>query len=565
MPDALHSSAERVPGPSRLPGWGLLVVLLIAGYALPLAVPLPLLDPDEGFHATIAEEMARTGDWVTPRWLGEPFLDKPILFFWSQAASVALFGATERAIRLPGLLFAVAGVLTTAWLAAVVLDRRVAALAGAFYATMALPLGLAQAAVHDIALVPWANLALGCLWLSVVPRSGKAPPTARALALSAAAGVALGLTILTKGLTGVALVGLPFALFLLWQRHLTWLAVAAGLVSLVVAAFVAAPWYLAMERVSPGYLHYFFVERHLLGYATGSQMHGWRPWWYYLPILLAGGLPWITSLWRGTTTGAVARAGVRLAWVWLVVDVAFLSAAGSKLSTYLLPVFPAVALLAASAWAARADGDLPARWRDPIPWTAAFMAATMVAGPWAAARHLGLAPPLVPVLVAVLLAVCWLALAAAWKRTTARRWLGGALGVMGLTTAGLLAVIAPAFAPFYSARDAARYLNAREALPAEVWVFNERVGSLVFYLSPALRQDVTRARVRPVTPALVFSMRQAPDDTLVLVPVERLPAMRRLAEVDAVPYDEAGTYRAYTAASLVEARDRRLRQGSPEP
>jgi 4-amino-4-deoxy-L-arabinose transferase len=564
MPDAPDTTSAGTPGRPGLPGWTAFILVILAGYVLPLAAPLPLLDPDEGFHATIAEEMARTGDWVTPRWQGEPFLDKPVLFFWAQAASISWLGATERAVRLPGLLFAVAGALTTAWLARVLLGRGRAALAGAIYATLALPLGLAQAAVHDIALVPWANLALVALWSGVMPADdprGSRP--AWTMACGAAAGLALGLAVLTKGLTGVALVGLPFALVVLWQRRLTWLALAAGVVALVVAALVAAPWYLAMERGSPGYLHYFFVERHLLGYATGSQMHGWRPWWYYVPILLAGGLPWITSLWRGTTLGASHRAGIRFAWLWLVTDVVFLSLAGSKLSTYLLPVFPAVALLATSAWMARVEGRVPRRWLDPVPWTALAMAVVLVAGALGLARHVEIEPPAISLVAASIAAAGWITLFAAWTRVGASHWLAGLLAAMAATTAVLIVAVAPAFAPYYSARDAARYLNARASLPAETWVFNERVGSLLFYLSPALRAEATRERVKPTSAAVVFSMRQAPADTLVLVPVERLPAMRRLGAVDEVPFDAAGTYRIYEAAALVEARDRRLRQGQP--
>ena len=68
------------------------LALVLAAYLVPLAVPAPLMEDDEGLHAAIAQEMVERGDWTVPRLLGEPFLDKPILYFWLQAVSIAAFG-----------------------------------------------------------------------------------------------------------------------------------------------------------------------------------------------------------------------------------------------------------------------------------------------------------------------------------------------------------------------------------------------------------------------------------------------------------------------------------------
>ena len=75
------------------------------------------MEDDEGLHAAIAQEMVERGDWTVPRLLGEPFLDKPILYFWLEAASIAAFGPTEFAVRLPGTVMALAGAAATGWLA----------------------------------------------------------------------------------------------------------------------------------------------------------------------------------------------------------------------------------------------------------------------------------------------------------------------------------------------------------------------------------------------------------------------------------------------------------------
>ena len=151
------------------------VVLLAALYLLPLATGFPLLDPDEGLHAAITQEMVARGDYVMPRFLGEPFLDKPILFFWAQAAAFRAFGEHEAAARVPGLLFGALGALSTGWVAATILGPGgwVAAL---LYTTLLVPMALMQVPVHDIALVPFTNAALLAFWRAArAPRAGDEP------------------------------------------------------------------------------------------------------------------------------------------------------------------------------------------------------------------------------------------------------------------------------------------------------------------------------------------------------------------------------------------------------
>lgn len=170
-------------------------------FAFPLALRVPLLDPDEGLHAAIAQEMVERRAYLTPTFLSRPFLDKPVLFFWAQAASLRALGMTEAAVRFPGLLFALLGCVTTAILGWRLLGPAVGALAGCFHATLLLPLAVSQAAVHDVALVPWTNLGLLALW-----EAHRAAAPAAARRWTGAAGLAFGLAVLTKGLIGSACV-----------------------------------------------------------------------------------------------------------------------------------------------------------------------------------------------------------------------------------------------------------------------------------------------------------------------------------------------------------------------
>ena len=266
-------------------------------YIYPLALPTPLMDPDEGLHATIAQEMVERGDYLVPRVSGEPFRDKPVLYFAAQAASLRLFGMNEAAIRLPGFLFALFGCATTALLARRLFDGETAIYAALAALTLVLPVALAQSAAHDIALVPWINLLVLCYW-----EQEKATAASRRWRWIAGGAVCIALALLTKGLIGIALVTSGIAMYAIVTRSLSWSLLVRCAVVLLAGGALASPWFVKMEYASPGYAYYYFVQRHFLGFVTEGQEHGDVSWYYYLgPV--AG--------WRDALAGL--RCGSRLA------------------------------------------------------------------------------------------------------------------------------------------------------------------------------------------------------------------------------------------------------------
>src|SRR5436190_22807799 len=118
--------------------------LALALVVAPLVANAPLFDPDEGLHAAIAQEMNLRRDYVTPTFLGEPFLDKPILFFWAEAASIRVLGDREAAVRLPPLVFGLLGMIGVAALGRAMFGEATGLIAGLVYGTMLLPLGVSQ-------------------------------------------------------------------------------------------------------------------------------------------------------------------------------------------------------------------------------------------------------------------------------------------------------------------------------------------------------------------------------------------------------------------------------------
>jgi 4-amino-4-deoxy-L-arabinose transferase-like glycosyltransferase len=519
-----------------------LAIVAITLCVLPLIVSAPLLDPDEGLHAAIAQEMLLRQAYVMPTFLGEPFLDKPILFFWTEALSLRAFGMNEAAVRIPALLFGVLGMLSLALLGTTLFGDDVGLVAGIVYGTMLLPVAISNVAVHDVALVPFMCGAAWCLW--------RASRSRRAWAWGIPAGICLGLSILTKGLAGAAFTGI-FAVCVAVRQPSTLprLAIALAIAG-AVALLVAAPWYLAMERAHAGYLHYYFIERHLRGYLTATQRHAGRPFWYYVPIVIGGTLPWTGHL--GAALRHVRRAGERpliwIAWAWFAAGLLFLSLGESKLVTYVLPIFPALAL---------AIGEAIVTFGRSRP---------------AVAIHI--------VTLAVLPVATVVALRFVLHATIGVTWIipiGGTAGVLllarralratsveaGVAADALMALVAfvavllaplPRAAEYLTSRDLAEALNAGPHLPSRVRVLDERIGSIVFYLSPALRAEATPERIQITSLSSAIDRARAdPADAVLAVRDDQLERFIRAFPQPPQPSLRAGTFTLYRADRLRDA------------
>ena len=545
--------------PKGLTGLFLAAALLATViFILPIGSGLPLIDPDEGFHAAVAQEMVERGDWVIPRWQGEPFLDKPILYTWTQALSLAVFGMNEAAVRLPGLLFGLLAMFATGLIAWRILGPKLGLVSAMLYATTILPSALAQVPVHDVALVPWVCLALLFFW-----EADRANTSGGRWACVGAVGLFLGLSCLTKGLMGVALVGLSYGSYLLVTRRLTVAVCIRGAVALAVAGLVGSTWYLAMEFRSPGYLYYFFVERHILGFATASQEHGSEPWWYYLPILLLGGMPWVSYLpvgirdwWanRGTSSDSPSDGSVALLVCWLLTGTLLFSVAGSKLVTYVWPVFPPMAILASVVWCRLLDGELSAparRWFSGNIWSASLIGPVAVPAAMIVAQEaldvrfgpfqwvLGLAAGFstwIPILF--------------WRAGRARGVLISGTGAMAAQFAALMIVIGPYAAGVNSARDLAEHFNQTGRVPSKVMIVEDRVGSIVFYLHPNLRNALRQGQLQPVRAKRMDQAAQFAPDKVVAVAQVRVPRVQKHFDLDAIPFETAGRYRLYRPSEL---------------
>lgn len=298
-----------------------------------------MLGPDEPRYASIGREMARSGDWITPRLWGHPWFEKPALLYWITAAGFRLGLGPDLAPRLPVALVAVAFLVffwwilwrefgcLTAWFATLILGTSVEWLIFSQVSVTDLPLAAAYSAAMLLA-IPW-----------VVKGDARPLPWAGAL---------LGIAVLAKGLVPLAL-AVPLALGT-WKRPFRD-SLRAVLLLVVPLAALALPWYWLCYRANGVvFLHDFFWVHHLERATSASLAHV-EPWWFYGKVLLAALVPW-TPLAVLAARPSLYRDRRRL-FLLLVAGwgLLFFSVMLNKLPGYILPLLPAAAALMAIALA----------------------------------------------------------------------------------------------------------------------------------------------------------------------------------------------------------------------
>ena len=497
---------------------------------------LGLMDKTEGLFVEVPRQMLRSGDWVTPRWNGELFFDYPVWGYWMAALSFRLFGLSEAAARLPAALAASATVLAVFALLLVLAPaaepqpRRVerATLCAAVLTLSPAWVGWGRSSVTDMFLASAITLAI--LGFALAWGAAGRRPLRRlghgALALFC------GIAVLAKGPVGLLLPGLVIIAFLLLKgqllaevRRTPWLPMLALFLG------VTAPWYAAATAANGStFISRFLGFSNLERFTSVLYSHPGPPWFYlpwvvvlllpwslFLPVALARLRFWRLATWR-SPDGADGRASdlPLLALVWLVLIVAFFSAAATKLPGYILPALPGGALLVGLLFkplpGPAAGGALPLgaglRWSG---WANALLLAVAAAGAVLAPRWIGTDPAFpafagavaaspLPWLLALPLALAALALLALLLRRAGAVAGAGTPGPLAwlwapnaAAFAAVLALVVPVLIPLLDrerllpVRSLAQ-LAGREARPGEaLLVVGYKRYSVVYYSGrPAL-------------------------------------------------------------------------------
>ncbi len=352
QPSSAHTAGPVVsPVNARVrPAVVVLVVLLVLGVWFGTLGIRHLIGPDEGRYAEIAREMFASGDWVTVRYNDLKYFEKPPFHMWVTALAYTLFGIGEWQARLVVALSGFAGMIVTMLAAARWYGARAGWLAG--LVLLAAPMWSVASHFNTLDITLSGAMA-GVLAFMLLAQHPRATPAARR-GWMLACWAAMGVAILTKGLVGLALPGLVLVVytlvardFALWRRlHLL------GGVAVMLA--VTVPWFWLVAERNPEFLQFFFIQEHWQRYT--SNMHSRSgPLLYFVPLLLAGFLPWIGLLprmWAAMRVPAGEGTPFRpalLAGIWAIAIFVFFSLSRSKLPGYIVPIFPALAILAAVA------------------------------------------------------------------------------------------------------------------------------------------------------------------------------------------------------------------------
>lgn len=355
------------------PRYQLLLLFAIAGVLFFLELGrLPLTEPDEGRNAEVAREMLVQHDWITPRYDTLPYLDKPVVFFWLVAGSFRLFGISEWAARLPSALAALATMLVVWLLARSMFGESCALMAAVVFATCPLVIVFARVVIFDMTLTLLLTITMAAFWLSRNPGGTQRP-------LQCAVFVAAGIATITKGPVGFLLPLLAIVVYAAAQRKFSELRRLVWPPGLALFLAASLPWFIAVSLRNPGFPRYAFWDESLVRF-TGGHLHRGGSVFYYIPVFLAGFLPWSLLLvfaglnrlrsWRQLRDAHHAPDTFLLSWA--VTIFAFFSVSHSKLPAYFLPAVPALAVLMGKIWTG--DVELDATRRRPDWLTAGFAA-----------------------------------------------------------------------------------------------------------------------------------------------------------------------------------------------
>ena len=319
-----------------------IVAVLVAWFAG--AEYRSLTEPDEGRYAEVAREMVASGDWIVPRTNGFKFYDKPVLHYWVTAVAFEAFGVHNWTARLWTMLAGLISVVSIGYAGMRVFGQREGLIAALVLGSSFLCVIGSHVNSLDMGLTAFLSLLLGAFLIA----QHHAADTAICRRWMWLTWLAMALAVMTKGVIAIVLPGAILFFYLLWQRDwglLRRLHLVSGLIILMV---ICLPWFIAIGCADSNFYSFFFIHEHLERFLLKTHDR-FQPWWFFLPVIVFGAMPWSLFLPAALRRGMDNQSGLfqssRLLLLWCGTFLLFFSISSSKLALYILPLFPALALL----------------------------------------------------------------------------------------------------------------------------------------------------------------------------------------------------------------------------
>lgn len=345
----------------------LLSLLIIILFGLFLG-SRPLSVPDEARYAEIPREMLASQDFVTPHLNGIKYFEKPPLFYWLQATSLKIFSPNltqptlhedqrpipstatysrlEWATRIPNALLAVWGCVVIYIAGRLLFNRSTGWYSALCLASSLLYFGLAHMVTLDMGLSVFLASSLLSFIIGIRYPKGEWRRNWLYAAYAFSA-----LAVLTKGLVGIVFPALIIGTWILATQQ--WRLVKEIYLpsGLLLFFAIVLPWHILVQMRNPEFFHFYFIEQQFLRYST-LIAHRYQPNWFFIPIVLVGFLPWTLFLGQALYASLPKKSYplperhlLLFLWLWIGLIFVFFSLSHSKLIPYILPIFPALALL----------------------------------------------------------------------------------------------------------------------------------------------------------------------------------------------------------------------------
>jgi 4-amino-4-deoxy-L-arabinose transferase-like glycosyltransferase len=293
----------------------------------------PLYKADESRYAEIPREMVASGDWITPRLNGFKYFEKPPLQYWATAFFYETLGIKDWTSRLWAALLGFAGILLVLYAGGRLYGPRAGAFAAAVLAGSPVYVAAAQINTLDMGL----SFFLGGAVLAL------------ALGYPIVFWAACALAVLSKGLVGIVLPLATLGLYILIKRDWRLVGDVRPISGPLVFLLIAAPWFVAASLRNAEFAHFFFIQEHFQRFTSDVHQRT-APAWFFLAVIALGFAPLLfpvlVAWWRGIRSRAPSFDAEFFLALWALVVLLFFSASSSKLPAYILPIFPALAVLA---------------------------------------------------------------------------------------------------------------------------------------------------------------------------------------------------------------------------
>lgn len=304
---------------------------------------ISLTSPDEVFYAQTAKEMAAHHSWMTPILFDEPQFEKPILLYWLLRIAYLMFGVTSFSARFFPACFALFGIITVYLFTRLLFrEEKKSFVSALVLLSSCLYIGLARTVFTDMVFSVMILLSLFSFYWGYIDERYKGAGIILFFIFSA-------LAVLAKGPLGLVIPLSVVAAYLLFSRNIRFILCKDTFWGLIIFLAIALPWYIFMVvKFNQSFIHEFFYNDHYRRLIEAE--HAGNDTWFFYPLTMMGCMfPWsifvIVALFftvrhiRRINTGNLFLAS------WIIVTFIIFQFAHSKLTSYIFPMFPALAIV----------------------------------------------------------------------------------------------------------------------------------------------------------------------------------------------------------------------------